>query len=316
MMDGEKTLRLREFSGDHDGPHLLITGGVHGDEFMPMAAVRHLIRTLGDRDNIDRLSGRVTLVPVVNEAAFQRGQRTAEDGLDLARVCPGRRDGTVTERTAHALSQLIKSADFYIDLHSGGIEFSVLPLAGYTLHTDPEILESQRRMARAFNLPIVWGTAGDLDGRSLSVARDSCVPAIYAEYGGSASLDPQGVSAYVNGCLNVMAELKMIDRPPPSTNIKHVVEDPRPGSGHMQVSNPSPMTGCFEPGVKVGADIKAGEVIGTVCDPLGQRVETIRSTQDGVVLVLRTLPSICDGDSVGVILETARFGVTDRASPG
>ena len=25
------------------GPHLLITGGVHGDEFEPMAAIRRLI---------------------------------------------------------------------------------------------------------------------------------------------------------------------------------------------------------------------------------------------------------------------------------
>src|SRR5688500_5161058 len=87
------------------GPHLLITGGVHGDEFEPMVAIRELIAAPPDL-----VRGRLTLVPVVNEAAFARGHRTAEDGLDLARTCPGKKDGSITERTAFALSQLIRSA--------------------------------------------------------------------------------------------------------------------------------------------------------------------------------------------------------------
>jgi predicted deacylase len=75
-----------------------------------------------------RLHGRVTLVPAVNEPAFLRGARTAEDGLDLARTCPGRPDGSVTERIAYELSRLILAADLYIDLHSGGVALEILPL--------------------------------------------------------------------------------------------------------------------------------------------------------------------------------------------
>src|SRR5689334_20101049 len=96
-------LQQKSIVGQGDGPHLLITGGVHGDEFEPMAAVRRLMPLI----NPAELRGRVTLVPVVNEAAFARGQRTADDGLDLARTCPGKPDGSITERTAHALSDLI-----------------------------------------------------------------------------------------------------------------------------------------------------------------------------------------------------------------
>ena len=301
-------LKLREFTGKQHGPHLLITGGVHGDEFVPMAAIRRLIRLFDDHQYDDHVRGRITLVPVVSEAAFRRGQRVAEDGLDLARACPGRPDGTVTERTAFALSRLIRSADFYIDLHSGGTEFSVFPLTGYTLHADPGIRDKQRRMARAFNLPIVWGTAGNLDGRSLSIARDANVPAIYAEFLGSAVSDPHGVDAYADGCLNVMAELEMIHRPAPPSKVKHIVEDPRPGSGHMQVCNPSPMAGYFEPAVRLGGEIRIGDPIGTVCDPLGERMQTICSEQDGIVLVLRVFPRILEGESAGVVLETGRFG--------
>src|SRR5438067_896696 len=110
-------LRSRIIVGCKPGPSLLITGGVHGDEYEPMAAVRELIQSL----NPQRFCGKITLVPVVNEPAFARPSRTADDGLDLARTCPGRPNGTITQRVAHALSGLIRQADYYIDLHTGGL---------------------------------------------------------------------------------------------------------------------------------------------------------------------------------------------------
>src|SRR5262245_33458384 len=204
-----------------------------------MAAIRGLLASLRLRP--ERLRGRVTLVPVVNEPAFRRGQRTAEDGLDLARTCPGRADGSITERVAAALTDLIASADRYIDLHTGGTRLRVLPLVGYMLHPDSHVLAEQRRMARAFGLPIVWGTDPRLEGRSLSVARDGATPALYAECQGGGAFDRQGVEAYVAGCLGVMAELGMLEgEPPPAWPTPRVVEDDRPGSGHMQADHPAP----------------------------------------------------------------------------
>ncbi|MGZ0173070.1 MAG: succinylglutamate desuccinylase/aspartoacylase family protein [Planctomycetales bacterium] len=298
-------LAKRIFGGLTDGPQLLITGAVHGDEFEPMAAIRRLIDRFESDENLETtLRGSVTLVPVVNEAAFLRGHRCADDGLDLARVCPGRADGSVTERTARALSDLIEAADYYIDLHTGGTEFAVLPLAGYSIHNDGKVLDAQRRIAKAFNLPTVWGTAGNLDGRSLSVARDANVPAIYTEYLGSASCCEEGIVAYVDGCLNVMADLGMLDRDPAEDRVERVVENPRPGSGHMQVCNPSPITGYFEPAVSLGDEVKGGDPLGTVFNVTGADRRTIVAAQSGIVLVLRTFPRVHEGESVGVILET------------
>lgn len=292
-------LQTKQITGRRTGPHLLITGGVHGDEFEPMAAVRRLITVL-EKTN---LSGTVTLVPVVNEPAYLRGTRTGDDNLDLARVCPGSPDGSTTEQIAHKLCKLIRSADFYIDLHSGGIIMRVLPLAGYGMHPSTAVLDKQRAMARAFNLPVVWGT-GLLPGRSLSVAADAGVPAIYAEYQGGGACDPAGVAAYVDGCLNVMGLLGMIERKQPASAVEHVIEDPRPEAGHMQIQNPSPMTGFFEPHVALGQRIRAGGVIGTVCDVMGAAVQTIRSQQDGIVLVLRSFSRIRQNESVAVVVET------------
>src|SRR5882672_10802270 len=147
MSSGSARLKTQMVCGHDAGPHLLITGGVHGDEFEPMAAIRRLLIDV----DTSKLRGKLTLVPVVNEAALALGSRVAEDGLDLARTCPGRADGSVTEQVAQALSELIRAADYYIDLHTGGLALAVWPLAGYMLHPDADVLEKQRAMARAFN---------------------------------------------------------------------------------------------------------------------------------------------------------------------
>ena len=293
-------LALERFVGPEPGPHVLVTGGVHGDEFEPMAAVRRLIRRF--RESPPR-RGTLTLVPVVNEPAFRRGARVAEDGLDLARTCPGRPDGSVTERIAHELSELIRAADYYIDLHTGGTRLRVLPLVGYTLHPDATVLDRQRRMARAFGLPIVWGTDPNLEGRSLSVARDANIAATYAEYQGGGGCDPAGVEASVAGCLRVIADVGVIaDAPTVPSGSPLIVEDPRPGSGHMQVSHPAPCDGFFEPVVALGQSVNEGDLLGTVTDLLGRRVEPVRARHDGIVLVLHTFARVEAGTGLAVVL--------------
>jgi predicted deacylase len=292
-------LRTKVIQGASDGPHLLITGGVHGDEYEPMAAIRRLMREVDPRS----LRGKLSLTPVVNESAFLRGMRTAEDELDLARTCPGDPNGSITERTADALSKLIRSSDYYIDLHTGGNIMDVWPLVGYGLVPREEVLEAQRRIAKAFNLPLVWGTDCRLAGRSLSVARDAGVPAIYAEYMGSGRCDPAGTVAYADGCLNVMGELGMIDREPLASRVQYTIEDDRPSAGHMQIRNPSPITGLFEPAVELGGRIEAGEPLGTVSDVLGENVISVSSNESGIVICLRTFARVFKDDALAVVLE-------------
>ena len=283
------------------GPHLLITGGIHGDELEPPIAIRRLI----EAPELKPLRGRLTLAPIVNEAAFRRCDRSAEDELDLARTCPGRSDGSITERVAYELAQHIREADYYIDLHTGGAKLSVWPLTGYMLHANADVLGKQRGIARAFNLPVIWGTDPALDGRSLSVARDEGVPAIYAEYEGGGRCSMAAIDAYVDGCLNVMTHLGMIERRLPQSRVRYVVEDSRPGSGHMQRCYPAPVGGCFMPTVELGQAIEIGQPLGAIVDPHSGIHHNIIAAQTGRVLVLRTWATVQAGDSLAVILETA-----------
>lgn len=279
-------------------PHLLIIAGVHGDEFEPMVAVRTVWEELRDSS----IRGRITFAPIVNVPAFERGQRTGDDGLDLARTMPGRADGSLTEQVAARLAPLIREADYLIDLHTGGRLFRIAPLSGYVLHPDPQVLDVQRGMARAFNAPIVWGTQPKLDGRTLSVARDAKVPAIYVEAGGGERFDEAAVELCVTGCLNTAASLGFIDRTAAASDVEHVVEDPRDNSGHLQIMHPAPAAGFFEPAVQLGERITAGQLWGQVVDPFGVPLGEVRAAETGLALFLRAVPAVKAGESTGGVL--------------
>ncbi len=281
--------------GKSDGPHLLITAGVHGDEYEGIEAIRRLIAEIQSSEII----GKLTLIPIVNESAYARDSRCGEDELDLARTCPGKANGSITERVAAELTAQIQKADLYIDLHTGGKAMQLDPLVGYMLVSDSGVLEKQRRMARAFSLPVIWGTSGELDGRSLSAARDAKVPAIYAEYLGGETCSPSGVEAYLSGCREIMIEFGMLPGETAQISEAEVnIEDCRSSSGHLQIHHPSPQDGTFEATVSLGQNVKSGDEFGRV----GGAV--ISAENDGRVICLRVDPKVIKDECLGVILES------------
>jgi predicted deacylase len=281
------------------GPRVLITSGVHGDEFEPMLAVYRLSARLPQL----LTNGVVVTLPAVNRGAVMAGKRCGPDGQDLARTCPGDALGTPAERDAHAVSQLIRTSDILIDLHTGGRILDILPMTGYMVHPDQKILELQREMARAFGLPLIWGTDPAPNGRTLSVARDAGIPSMYVEYGGGSVVRPHIEEAFFNGCLRVLKMLGMI--PPMAVAdpdpIRWWVEDDRPNQGHLQSKMPAPADGVFIPSVILGQMVSKGDLWGYVFDPMrGDKLE-VRAEDAGLVLFLRAEAMVKTGDSLGGI---------------
>ncbi|HWI94184.1 MAG TPA: M14 family metallopeptidase [Flavisolibacter sp.] len=293
-----------EITAKPAGAHVLITGGVHGDEFEPMLACMNLIRKL------PRIlqEGKVTVLPVVNTSAFTLGQRCADDGKDLARTFPGKAAGSFTQRLAYSLNQLIKTADYLIDLHTGGSLFTILPLCGYMLHPNKEVLAKQQQMARAFGMPIIWGTDAQAQGRTLSAARDFNIPAIYAECRGGLAITNTTISQYEKGCLNVLTHLGLTKSGRRPKNKPIWIEDYTPGEGHLQSKMPSPADGIFMPVVSIGQRVRKGSLIGYTIDPAHYTNKEIKAQQSGIVFMLRISAKVTVGDSLGGILPVSRKG--------
>lgn len=302
-IDSIKSFRIE---AKKSGPHVLLAAGVHGDEYEPILTALELVQELPEL----LVAGSVTIVPIVNITAYRAGSRYGEDSLDLARICPGKPDGSGSERIAFEISALIEESDYLIDMHTGGLAHHIYPMAGFTLHPSQEILDKQRELALAYNTPVIWGTDHHPNGRTLSVARDANIPAIYLEYGGGSGIRKEVVKTYKEGFINVLRYLKMAEGEAEITALgkRFWVEDPRPDSGYFQGKMPAPSDGIFVCEKTPGDPIKNGELFGKIIDPFTRNSTAIIADMEGMVLSVRVLVHVRKGDALGSILPIVEPG--------
>lgn len=248
-------LPVREVTGGQPGPHLCVTAGVHGDEYEGPAALEAWYAAFDP----DRLSGRVTLLPVINVGAWNaRQRRTPADDADLNRAFPGEPDGGPTARLAHAVwTTFIEPADAVIDLHSGGFALQHLPLAG--VYADAPA--SARKLVAAFDHRFWPWLIPDAPGVLSREAHRAGKPAIGVEWGGGGTIDPAGVDAITDALNRSLVQLGMTEGSAWSEK-----SEPRAiMAGDYEVA---PATGIFQPRVKLGDTVSSGEILGSLTNPL------------------------------------------------
>ena len=86
--------------GAQPGPTLLVSAGIHGNEYDGMVALRRVWEELDPSE----LSGTFVAIMCCNvDAHLVPDRNSAYDGQNLARVFPGKVDGTLTERVAYCI---------------------------------------------------------------------------------------------------------------------------------------------------------------------------------------------------------------------
>ena len=187
-------LPLLTVTGAEAGPTLVVFAGVHGDEYEGVEAIHRI----AEQFRPSELRGTLLMVPVCNVAAYAVATRNSPvDGLNLARVFPGSKTGTLTQQIAHWLTvKLISAADFFIDLHSAGVVSDIPTLAGY-IHSDDDVGRRSLAAARLFGAPVLWGHPPPVPpGRTLSAALEQGVPCLYTEAAGAGRARPQDVDCF------------------------------------------------------------------------------------------------------------------------
>jgi predicted deacylase len=279
----EVVLHACALGDEADGPTVLVSAGVHGDEYEGPAAVARLVQELRGKT----LHGRVLLVPVMNPLARLSGTRiTQEDGKNLARCFPGRQDGTVTERLAAAIFEhLVMPSTFVIDLHSGGVEYLFLPVAGF--YDEMEGANASFRAARSFGLPSLWQLPAT-DGVMSYEASKLGKVAIGHEYLGAGQLSSEGTLAYVQGTLNCLRAWSILSAVPvPAKAAKQSCF-----SGDWLLTNTE---GLFLPQVALGNEVEKGALMAEIHDERGEVLEIIYAPFAGQVLGLRSKAHIPQG---------------------
>lgn len=291
--------------GAKPGPVLAIVSGAHGTEYASIIALEKLIGIL----NPAEISGTVIIVPLVNVPSFERKVPHVNpvDGKSMNRMYPGKIDGTQTERACYLITkQVVEQSDHLIDLHGGDIDESLRPYSYWTKTGNDKQDQVSREMVLAFGLDhIIISTDRPKDPAASRYLENTATtrgkPSMTAEAGHAGRVEPEDVTALVEGCLSVMRYLKMLPGPP------SFIE--RPVWIEKVASTLSEQTGIFYPLVRRGTYVEQGMKLGYVTDYTGKATFEARAPVSGVVLFIRAVPSIVKGETV------ANIGVVQKDQP-
>src|SRR5580658_9164019 len=147
--DAGTQIPVTTIEGARPGPTLALIAGNHGYEYPPILALQEL------RTQIDEatLSGTVIMVHVANMPSFlgRTVYFSPVDGKNLNRVYPGKPDGTVSERIAHAITtEVIEKADYVLDLHCGDGNEWLRPYVYQNVTGNAALDKSIERLVMAF----------------------------------------------------------------------------------------------------------------------------------------------------------------------
>lgn len=207
------SIGLHALEGAAAGPTLGLFSTSHGDEAYAVLVIREVLRRLDPA----KLKGRVLAIPIGNPVAFESFTRTTGQGMNtdknnMNRVFPGAAEGWLTEQMAHVVStRFVSQLDYLLDFHCGGSETAidyVLTHAG-----GGEVGERSRELSRAFGTDILFEHAAAVHHDTLTdYAISQGIPSVIVESGGSpVAKDPAYLEKYVQGVMNVMIEIGMLE---------------------------------------------------------------------------------------------------------
>lgn len=291
------TLDVFECAGEVSGPSVLVVAGVHGDEYEGPAAIADLASRLAP----ESLRGTVQLIPVANPFAFAAGTRTSPiDGLNLARVFPGKEAGSPTEQLAHLLfHEFAARADYLIDLHSGGVEYEFLPVAGF--YGEANVENPSFQAARATGIQTLWQLPETPGVLSREVTRAGKV-AIGAEYLGAGRLSPEGAKAYARAVQSCLELWQLLER---SNSL--ALPEARVFTNDWLLAT---ATGVFHGRRKLGDSVRRGDELADIVGRRGEVLARITAPDKGVVLGLRSKAYIAEGNWAVLLARELFWGET------
>ena len=269
------------FRSKNEGPAILFSAGMHGDEVNGIEIIRNLLKS----KHFDKLKcGSVIAIPIINIISFLNGSRDLPDGRDLNRCFPGSKSGSLGSRVAYdMMHEIIPQIDFGVDFHTGGAKINNYPQIR-CVFDDKRNVELASLFAAPFTIDSPYREKtlrqeAEKKGKSILVY----------EAGESLRFNKLAITEGISGCLRMLNHLKMIDSKIPTNKtilIKHTTWVRAKASGLFRTTK------------KYGYHIEKEEVIGTISDPFGEFEMELKAPEDGFIIGINNQPVINEGDAL------------------
>ena len=247
------------------------------------------------RIDAKKLSGTVIVVPLLNVPSFltMTPHVNPVDKKGMNAGYPGDANGTQSQRALAAITQyVLNPADVVVDLHVGDLDEDLLPYSYWFRGGRAAQDSAGLKLVMAFGLDHIIVT--DVDPSSPTACRSLSGQALVrgktvlvAEAGRSGVVTPSELNALVEGSLNVLGELGMLQR-----TVHRVVRPVWLDGGMPGARVAADSAGVFLAAVPRDTRVKKGQVVGHTTDFLGRPTGDVHAPNDGLVTFIRGVPSM------------------------
>jgi len=272
--------------GSRPGPRVGVTGGIHGAEYVSIAALREVVLGLDP----SAVTGSIVALLTASPAAFAARSIYVNpiDGLNLNRQFPGDPNGSPTQRLAHWITtEVIAGSDAFVDMHCGDMNEALDSFTGILDTGNPSVDARSRELAEAYGLRHLL--IAKTTGTTLAAAGAFGIPGVLGEVGGQGLWPPDHVALHAAGFRRVLRAAGLVEDAP--TQPGHRTEL-LPNEAWMRATT----TGYWHPAVGVGDRIHAGMEVGEVQDAFGNVLERPAAPIAGVVIFLVSSLAMNAGD--------------------
>lgn len=254
-------------NGAYDGPTLCLTAAVHGDELNGIEMVRRVMYELDP----GKLRGMVIGVPIVNLLGFSRNSRYLPDRRDLNRYFPGNPNGSVASRIAHAFFvDVVQHCDMLVDLHTGSFYRTNIPQLRADMD-NPNVADFVELFG---DIPVLNSRSSS---RSLrAAAARAGIPTVTLEAGEPMRMQRDMVEVGVKTIYTMMAKSGMYSKLGLWVNPAPAFYD----SAWVRVNS----SGILFSRMELGDEVKEGDVLGAVSNPVSNEQMDIVSPYNGRIL--------------------------------
>lgn len=272
---GEFLMPTTIIHGENPGKTVLITAGIHAGEYVGIQAAVELAGEFLP----EKAEGTVVIVKVICREEFEcrAGSICKEDGRNLNREFPGKKEGTESERLAYGIEKVLHSvADYYIDLHSGDDYEELTAYIYYAGKAEEEVAEKSRKMAEQADVPfMVKSDVGT--GGSYNYAASIGIPSVLIERGGMGRWSNEEVQSMKKDVRSILTYLGVYKE-------KREYRKYYPLDVCNVQYQSAMYAGLWYPLKKPGDLFETGEILGYVRDYEGNILETCCACYDGVIL--------------------------------
>ena len=286
--------RIMPLHPDGKEKRFAVVTGIHGDELEGQFVCYELQRRL--KAAPEQIKGIIDIYPALNPLGIDSISRGVPMfDLDMNRIFPGTEEGPMMETLVSRLMEELSGADMCVDIHASNIFLMELPQVRVNEETEELLVP----YAEKLNVDFVWvhSAATVLESTLAYSLNKIGVPTLVVEMGVGMRITKSYGYQLVEGILNVMKDLGIWEGPVEEVR-RPIVSSDR-AIGYMNAD----MAGIFVPKTEIGDEVKKGDILGEILNPLTGNVEqVIEAPIDGMVFTRREYPVVYSGSLLGRIL--------------